>query len=146
MRILAVDHGEKRLGIAISDERGVLARPLTVIRHTSREADAAQVLALAQQHGAELIVVGVSLDDEGRPNLAGRRAINFARALQAQTTIPIRLWDEAFSTQEARAARLAAGVRRKKRRGHLDEWAATMILQSYLDRHNNSPATESAPS
>ncbi len=143
MRILAVDHGEKRLGIAISDESGTLARPLTVIRHTSRDADVAQVLALAREHEVGLIVVGISLDDEGRPNLAGRRALNFARALQAQAEIPVRLWDEAFSTQEARAARLAAGVRQKKRRGHLDEWAATMILQSYLERYND-PASAQA--
>ncbi len=138
MRVLAVDHGEKRLGIAISDEQGKLARPLTVIRHVSRAADVAQVLSLAHAHQAELIVVGISLDEKGEPNLAGRRALNFAQALRAAGDLPVVLWDESFSTQEARAARIAAGVRRKKRRGHLDEWAAMVILQSFLDHQEIS--------
>lgn len=138
MRVLAIDHGEKRLGIAISDPSGTIARPLTVIRHTSRDADVAQVLALAQEYQVERIVIGISLDDQGQPNLAGRRALNFARALQRQTNIPVELWDEAFSTQDAREARIQAGVRRKKRRGHLDEWAAAMILQSYLEQKSPS--------
>jgi putative Holliday junction resolvase len=73
MRILAVDHGEKRLGIAISDEQGKLARPLTVLRHISRAADVAQVLSLAHAHQVGLIVVGVSLDEAGKPK-CGRSA------------------------------------------------------------------------
>jgi putative Holliday junction resolvase len=138
MRVLAVDHGEKRLGIAISDEQGKLARPLTVLRHISRAADVAQVLSLAHAHQVGLIVVGVSLDEAGKPNAAGRRAVNFAQALQAAGELPVVLWDESFSTQDARAARIAAGARRKKRRGHLDEWAAMMILQSFLDHQETS--------
>ncbi|MFO3796486.1 MAG: Holliday junction resolvase RuvX [Anaerolineales bacterium] len=133
MRVLAIDHGEKRLGIAISDPTGTIARPLTVIQHTSRDADVAQVLALVQEYQVEWIVIGISLDDQGQPNLAGRRALNFAQALRERTHVPVEVWDEAFSTQEARAARIQVGARRKKRRGHLDEWAAAMILQSYLD-------------
>lgn len=138
MRVLAIDHGEKRLGIAISDPTGTIARPLTVIQHTSRDADVAQVLALVQEYQVERIIVGISLDDQGQPNLAGRRALNFAHALQERTDVPVEMWDEAFSTQEARTARIQAGVRRKKRRGHLDEWAAAMILQSYLDAKKTS--------
>lgn len=138
MRVLAIDHGEKRLGIAISDPSGTIARPLTVIQHTSRDADVAQVLALVREYQVERIVIGISLDDQGRPNLAGRRALNFAHALRARTDVPVEMWDEAFSTQDAREARLQAGVRRKKRRGHLDEWAAAMILQSYLEQKSPS--------
>ncbi len=133
MRILAVDHGEKRIGVAISDSTGQIASPLTVIEHISRVVDAAQVAALAVQQNARLIVIGQSFDEDGRPNLAGRRALRFAEALKSQTQLSIVMWDESFSTQDARAARIEAGASRKKRAGHLDALAAQMILQSYLE-------------
>ena len=133
MRILAVDHGEKRIGVAISDPTGTIASPLKVIKHTSRVIDAAQIAELALQNGVELVLIGQSFDEQGQPNPAGRRAERFAETLKTQTQIPILLWDESFSTQEARRARIDIGVRRKKRSGHLDELAATVILQSYLE-------------
>ena len=133
MRILAVDHGEKRIGLALSDLTGTLASPLKVIQHVSRITDAALVATLAAEHEAGLIVVGQSFDEEGHPNEAGRRAARFAEALETQADIPIVMWDESFSTQDARSARIASGASRKKRAGHLDELAAVMILQSYLD-------------
>lgn len=133
MRVLAVDHGEKRIGLALSDPTATLASPLKVIAHVSRLVDAAQVADLASQHQAGLIVIGQSFDEEGQPNLAGRRAARFAEALRTQTDIPITLWDESFSTQDARATRIEMGVSRKKRGGHLDELAALMILRSYLE-------------
>ena len=138
MRILAVDHGEKRIGLAISDQTGTIANPLSVIQHISRAVDAAQVAAIAVDQGAGLIVIGQSFDEDGQPNLAGRRAARFAEALQGQTDLPVELWDKSFSTQQARAARVHMGVSRKGRAGHMDEIAATVILQSYLDA--NIPA------
>lgn len=140
MKILAVDHGEKRIGLAISDLTGTIANPLTVIKHISRAIDAAQVATIAGEQEAGLIVIGQSFDEDGLPNLAGRRAARFAKALREQTNLPVELWDESFSTQEARAARIQMGVSRKKRAGHLDQLAATVILQSYLDAHA-SPKT-----
>ena len=136
MRVLAVDHGEKRIGLAISDPTGTIANPLTVVQHVSRAVDAAQVATIAAENGAGLIVIGQSFDEDGLPNLAGRRAARFAAALQEQTDLPVELWDESFSTQKARAARIQMGVSRKQRAGHLDEIAATVILQSYLDAHS----------
>ncbi|PWH15918.1 MAG: Holliday junction resolvase RuvX [Anaerolineae bacterium] len=133
MRVLAVDYGEKNIGLAISDETGTLARPLGVMRHISKLADATQVATRAQAEGVGLIVVGISYDEQGQPNLSGRRAIRFVEALREQTNLPITLWDESLTTQDARAARLAAGIRRKRRAGHLDEWAATILLQDYLN-------------
>ena len=112
--------------------------PLTVVEHVSRTIDAAQIANIASEQNAGLIVVGQSFDDEGQPNLAGRRAARFAEALQSQTDIPIQMWDESFSTQEARAARIRMGVPRKQRAGHLDQVAATVILQSYLDAHTST--------
>jgi putative Holliday junction resolvase len=136
MRILAVDHGEKRIGLAISDLTGTIANPLSVVQHVSRAIDAAQVATIASEQEAGMIVIGQSFDEDGQPNLAGRRAARFAEALQGQTDIPIQMWDESFSTQKARAARIQMGVSRKQRAGHLDEIAATVILQSYLDAHS----------
>ena len=133
VRILAVDHGEKRIGLALSDPTATIASPLKVIEHISRLMDAAQVAAQAQENEVGLIVIGQSFDEEGRPNLAGRRAAKFAQTLQEQTTIPVVLWDESFSTQDAHAARIELGVPRKKRGGHQDALAAVVILQSYLD-------------
>ena len=133
MRILAVDHGEKRIGLALSDPNAMFASPLTVIKHVSRLLDAAQVANLANENEAGLIVIGQSFDEEGNPNLAGRRAAKFAEALKEQTNISIELFDESFSTQDARATRIEMGVSRRKRAGHIDELAAVMILRSYLE-------------
>jgi putative Holliday junction resolvase len=133
MRILAVDHGEKRIGLALSDLTATLASPLTVINHVSRLMDAAQVANVATENEVRLIVIGQSFDEEGQPNLAGRRAAKFAIALKEQTQIPIVLWDESFSTQDARATRIEMGSSRKQRGGHQDALAATMILRSYLE-------------
>ena len=133
MRILAVDHGEKRIGLALSDPTGTIASPLTVLKHVSRLMDAAQVANLATEHGAELIVIGQSFDEAGQPNLAGRRAAKFAEALKEQSQTPVLLWDESFSTQDARATRIELGVSRRRRAGHHDALAAVMILQSYIE-------------
>jgi putative Holliday junction resolvase len=133
VRILAVDHGEKRIGLALSDLTGTIASPLTVIKHVSRLLDAAQVANLAHENEAGLIVVGQSFDEDGMPNLAGRRAAKFTETLKEQTQITVVLWDESFSTQDARASRIELGVSRTKRAGHHDSLAAVMILRSYIE-------------
>jgi len=138
MRILAVDHGEKRIGLALSDPTGTLASPLTVIKHVSRLMDAAQVANIASENGVGLIVIGQSFDEEGEPNLAGRRAAKFADALKEQTHTPIELFDESFSTHDARTTVIELGFSRKKRAGHHDSLAAVMILRSYIESKERS--------
>lgn len=133
MRILAVDPGEKRIGLAVSDESGTIANPLTVIKHVARNLDAARVAQVAAENCVVRIIIGQSFDDDGNPNPAGRRAARFAEALRAQTDLPVEMWDESFTTRDARAARLSMGVSRRKRAGHLDDLAATVLLQDYLD-------------
>lgn len=134
-RVLAVDPGEKRIGVAVSDPSGTIANPLSVIMHVSRSVDAATIAQLAQEQAAVKIVIGQPLDAEGLPGPQARRAARLAEAVQGQTDLPVILWDESGSTQSARAARMAMGVSRRKRRGHLDDLAATYILQTYLDAH-----------
>ena len=136
MRILAVDPGQKNIGLALSDELGIIAKPLTIIKHIKREIDAAQVAAIAAERDAKLIIVGQSLDEDGKPTFEGRRSARFARALREQTNLPVELWDESNSTQIARQAYIQMGVPQKKRRGHLDDVAATVILQTYLESKN----------
>jgi putative Holliday junction resolvase len=135
-RILAVDYGTQRIGLALSDPTGTLARPLAVLDHVQRQVDAAAVAGLAREHEAVRIVVGQSLDEEGKPNFAGRQAARFAEALRTQSGLPVELWDEAFTTRDARQVRLEMGVARRKRAGHLDDLAATLLLQSYLEGHS----------
>ncbi len=133
MRILAVDPGEKRIGLAISDPTGTIANPLTVLQHISRDENATRILQIATERGAEKIIVGQTRNAEGESTPAYRLASRLASAIRARTPLPVEFWDETGSTKAARQARIAMGVSRKKRSGHLDEIAATVILQSYLD-------------
>lgn len=135
MRILGVDPGEERIGLAISDPSGTIANPLGVLKHVSRPIDAAAIAQTAAEHGAGRIVVGHSLDADNRATPQSRRAYKLAVLLRQQTEMPVTLWDESGSTQAALQARQAMRVTRQKRSGHLDEIAAVVILQSYLDAH-----------
>lgn len=135
MRILAIDPGEKRIGLAISDPSGTIANPLVIIHHISRSVDAAVIAKTAQDQGAELIVVGQALDEENQPTFQSRKANRLATAIRQQTRIPVVLWDETNSTKIAGSARREMGVTRAKRREQRDDLAATVILQTYLDAH-----------
>lgn len=135
IRILAVDPGEKRIGLALSDPTASLASPLTVLSHRSRPQDAAAITRIAAENHAALIIVGQTFDMDGKPDLSGRRAARLAAAIRAQSDLPVELWDESGSTRRARNSRIQTGVKRSKRSGHLDDHAAAVILQSYLDDH-----------
>ena len=132
-RVLAVDPGERRIGLAISDETATIANPLTVINHVGRAVDAAQIAKLAQEQDAVKIIVGCPYDMDGEVGPQARKSERMAEAIRFQTEIPVELWDESGSTQAAREARIAIGAKRAKRAGHLDDLAATYILQTYLD-------------
>lgn len=136
---MSVDPGEKRIGIAISDPGGMLARPLTVVPHVSRAVDAAQIAQLAADHQAVRIIIGEALDADGLPTPQARHAARLADAIRQQTSIPVEMWDESGSTRAARESRIMMGVSRRKRSGHLDDVAAMFILQSYLDAHASHP-------
>jgi putative holliday junction resolvase len=136
MVVLAVDPGEKNIGIAVSDPTGSLARPLTVVRHVVRQMDAAVIAQLAAEQRARLIIVGQALDDDGEPTPEGRKAARLAEAIRGQTEIPVMMWDESGSTGAARAIHIQSGGSRRRRRGHMDDAAAAVILQTYLDAQN----------
>lgn len=133
MRVMAIDPGEKNIGLAISDSTGTIANPLIVLHHISRPVDAAAIAQIADDHQVDLIIVGQALDADNRPTIQSRRAARLAQAIRSQTTLPVELWDESGSTQAGRSALIAMHVSRRKRKGHHDELAATYILQTYLD-------------
>jgi len=140
-RILAVDHGERRIGIALSDELGILGSPLCILTPRARERVDA-VAALVREHAVVEVVVGHPRTLRGESGPQARRVERFAAALQDAVNVPVRLWDERYSTAEAMdrqaASRLADHRRRSAgRRGqtgqHVDDLAAAVILQEYLD-------------
>ncbi len=136
MRILAVDPGEKKIGLALSDPVGIAARPLLTLDHVSRAVDAARIVELAAQHGVELILIGLALEAEGEAGPAARHAERLAAAIRELTPLPVRLHDESLSTQIAHDAMLASGRRRHSRRVQIHAASAAAILQSYLDAHS----------
>jgi putative holliday junction resolvase len=133
MRTLAVDPGEKNIGIAISDPTGTIANPVTVLQHVSRPIDAATIAQLAREHGADRIIVGQAPDENNLPTPQSRKSVRLAGAIRSQTDIRVVLWDESGSTQAIKQALIQSGASRSKRRGHHDELAATYLLQTYLD-------------
>ena len=132
MKVLAVDPGEKRIGLAISDPTGTIARPLCVIQHEARSKDAKKIAEIAQAEGALMIVVGQALDSDGQIGHQARKSQRLAEAIRSEVNCEVRLWDESGTTQAAIQNRVTMGVSRKKRKGHLDDVAASVLLQDFL--------------
>ncbi len=141
-RIMAVDPGAKRLGIAISDPYRILATPLAVIKHKNMAADCEVIIGLCTQHGISLLLVGQALSGEGEDTPQSRHSKKLAEKLGSMTAIPVIVWDESGSTVMARKAALDMGMKRKKRTGHMDDFAAAVILQSYLDAQTEGSLDE----
>ena len=136
MRMLALDVGEKRIGVAVSDEAGKVALPVdTVVRGESLENDLVQIAEIAQSRGAQRIVIGLPTSLKGQPGPAAQQMTAFAAALRQATPVEVVLWDERLTTVIAERAIRMAGVRRSQRRQHIDQVAAALILQSYLERN-----------
>jgi putative pre-16S rRNA nuclease len=136
MRALGVDPGEKHIGLAVSDETGLVARPLATLRHISRAEDAARIVAAALAQQASLILLGYALDSDGRPGPQARHAERLAEALRGLTQIRVALIDESYSSLEAAEGLRLAGKTRRARREQIHAAAAAALLQSYLDEHS----------
>lgn len=132
-RVLAVDPGEKNIGLAISDETATLARPLTVVRHVSKLLDAATIASIALENQAVKILVGMPTGPNGEDIAQTRHARSLAQAIQSQSSLPVILWDEYGTTNAAQTTLLELGVARERRGGHQDALAASLILKSYLE-------------
>jgi putative Holliday junction resolvase len=147
VRILGLDPGERRIGIAISDPTGTLAHPLQTLVRRSREEDFAAIAALVAEHDVELVVVGWPLSLDGTEGPQARRVARYTDALAACLPVPVVSWDERFTTAAAdeilRQIRGRKGRRRARARGQVDAIAAAVILQSYLDSVDRSAVVDS---
>lgn len=132
-RILAVDPGEKNIGLAISDLSQSQARPLEIITHISNIIDVEEISRIASQNDVAVIVIGMPLGSEGEEIRQTRHSKKFAELLQTRVKIPVVCWDESGSTKSAKAHLIEMGISLNKRKGHQDSMAAAMILQSFLD-------------
>jgi putative Holliday junction resolvase len=134
MRLMALDIGERRLGVAVSDS-GILARPHSVLERKSRKEDFARLGRLITELKIERVIVGLpySLSDPERIGPQAHRVKRYAEALAATLTIPFEYFDESYSTVDAQSYLLASGSKKTP----LDAAAAAVILQNYLDAHRN---------
>jgi len=137
MRILGIDYGEKRIGLAVSDEMGIAARGLAVIERRSKKADLEAVAAAVREQAAAAVVVGYPLRLDGSAGIQCEKVDRFIAALQEVVPVPVIAWDETLSTKEAEGLMREAGVARRKRRGMVDRVAAAVILQDYLNRKSS---------
>lgn len=140
MKLLALDVGDRRVGVAVSDDTGLIASPLTVIRRTSKVEDFCKIARLVQEQKVAGLVVGHPLNRDGSAGSQAQRVERYAAALAEYLLsrghdLPVQLWDERMSTQRAQEAMIAAGRKAKDRRERIDSAAAAVILQDYLDEH-----------
>lgn len=140
MKILGLDHGTKRIGVAVSDDLGITARGLSTIERKGLERDILVIVDLVRELGVEKIILGYPITLSGEEGMACERVRKFAGVLESRLDIPVILWDETLSTVEAESILRESAVKRKKRKKFIDSLAAAIILQAYLD-HSASGAS-----
>ncbi|MDB5082069.1 MAG: Holliday junction resolvase YqgF [Chloroflexi bacterium] len=133
MRYLCLDPGRKRIGVAVSDETGLIASPVGVIQVGDRAQVFKQVLRHIEEQEAGKLIIGLPLHMNGDEGIEAARARDFARQLSKLTKIPIDFMDERLTSVEADRLMQEAGVKREKRKANIDARAAAIILQTYLD-------------
>jgi putative Holliday junction resolvase len=144
MRILALDYGSKRIGVALSDPTGTLARPLPFVPAKGDPKLAREIAGLATREGVELILLGLPRNMNGTEGESAALVQAFAQALRQATAIPLRLVDERLSTVQASRQLREAGRDSRSQRGRIDSEAAAVLLQGYLDARSLSPLPPTA--
>jgi putative Holliday junction resolvase len=132
-RLLGVDYGSVRVGLAISDAERRIASPLTTYTRRDAEQDARFLQQLVQEQEVAGWVVGLPLHNDGREGHKAKEARAFGQWLKERTGLPVTFWDERFTTMEAEAFLWQAGLTHKRRRQRRDRVAAQILLQAYLD-------------
>lgn len=145
MRILALDLGRKRIGVAVSDELSVVARPLPALQSRGRNADAEAIAALVATQGAGRVIVGLPLHLNGSHGVQADRVHKFGTFLAEQIAVPVEYWDERFTSVEASRLLSQQGIAPRKQRDHIDSTAAAILLQSYLDAHPHLQSSAFGP-
>jgi len=134
MRILGIDYGEKRIGVAVSDPLGITAQPVTVIeKKPSFEQDIVEINQILERYSSvKEIVVGLPKSMSGELGIQAQKVLEFVEALKS-LNIKITTWDERLTTVAAERVLISAGLSRQKRKKVIDKSAAALILQNYLD-------------
>jgi putative Holliday junction resolvase len=133
MRRLGIDHGERRVGLALSDEDGRIAQPLDTLERNDPKQLLRTIATLATSEAVAEIVVGLPLNLDGTEGTSARRARRFAERLAEESALPVVLWDERLTTAAAQRVLVEGGVRASDQKRMVDRVAAAILLQSYLD-------------
>jgi len=141
-RILAVDWGERRIGLAVSDPQGIIATGLETVEATSERKALARVAEIARERGATRIVVGLPLLMSGERGEAAESATRFAELLAERTGLPVDTYDERLTSALSERRLREVGHRGGKKRARMDQGAAMALLESYLQRMQVRPAGE----
>ena len=141
-RMLALDIGDKRIGVAVCEETATLARPLTTITRGSKRQDFERIARLAAEQGVERVIAGYPRSLSGDEGPQAQRVRRYVEALAATLPVPVELWDERYTTVEATQRLMQSSRRRPRDRGQLDAAAAAIILQNYVDAHRSPSADE----
>ncbi|HVN22961.1 MAG TPA: Holliday junction resolvase RuvX [Syntrophorhabdales bacterium] len=135
VRTLSLDVGEKRIGIAISDSQASIAQPLKLYQRGSLAQDIDEVKKLVREYDVSRIVCGLPKNLDGSIGKKAEAIVEFARKIEEKTHVPVDLWDERFSTDEAHRIFDMHEYKHKKRKPYIDMMAAQIILQGFLDAH-----------
>lgn len=133
MRILGLDFGSKRIGVALCDELGLTGQGLDTILWKNRDQVLNALETLVKNHGVERIVIGYPLRLDGTEGIQCEKVTRFARLLETKFSIPVIKWDETLSSRTAEDILIQSGMRTEKRKKVIDKLAASIILQGYLD-------------
>ena len=133
MRILGLDYGSKRIGVAVCDELGMTAQGLATIIQKNRQQTLEEIAGFIRTYNAEKIVIGYPIRLDGSEGIQCEKINNFASILESTFSLPVIKWDETLSTKEAEEILTRANIARNKRRNIVDKLAASLILQGYLD-------------
>lgn len=133
MRVLAIDHGTVRMGLALSDELGVIAQPLEFVPAEPPEKFFARLKEIITEKQVELLLVGMPRNMDGSYGPAAAKVREFIEALKSDVSVPIKTWDERLTSAQANRMLIQADVRRDQRKQKVDKTAAAILLQSYLD-------------
>lgn len=136
MRVLALDHGTVRIGVAISDELGMIASPLEFIPAEPFAAFLDRLKALLREKQVELIIVGMPRNLDGSYGPAALQVQQFVAVLKESLTVPIQTWDERLTSAQANRFLVEGNVRRDQRKEKVDKLAAALLLQSWLDHRS----------
>jgi len=142
---MGLDVGDRRIGVAVSDALGLTAQPVLTLVRTNRKQDLKSLGRLLRKHDCIAIVVGNPLYMSGDQSPQAAKAQAFAQLLRDEFSLPVHLWDERLTTTEAHRHLHAAGRPGSEHRSVVDQVAAVLILQSFLDAHRNAGAPGSPP-